>query len=239
MILGHEKKLDPKSHVFTVLFVCTGNICRSPLGEQILLARLRDEPGWVEVRSAGTMARVGEPMTEQARQLSVLYGGDPSSHAASELTESSLRRSGLILTATRLHRAAVVSMDPRSTRVTFTIREFARLIQTLRELEPERWTRLTEDDSKGLEAFVREVSAMRGLSVRFASPEDDDVLDPYRGSQDVYDAAGELIDSAVEIIASALLEVLRPTSNSKRDVPSLSDIISDGPTLFRSAATGE
>ena len=58
---------------FSILTVCSGNICRSPLAEQLLRVGLTDLAG-VTVSSAGTIALVGEGMPAEAQALSVRYG---------------------------------------------------------------------------------------------------------------------------------------------------------------------
>src|SRR3954471_22187480 len=118
---------------FRVLFVCTGNICRSPMGQAMLTSRLRAALGGeadrlVEVSSAGTYGLVGHPIEPDAMGVLESMGVVPDEFAARELAKDILEASDLVLTATREHRAAAVSMLPRGSRRTFTIREFARLV---------------------------------------------------------------------------------------------------------------
>jgi protein-tyrosine phosphatase len=193
---------------FSVLFVCTGNICRSPLAEQIFRHQLADHSGVVVASSAGTAASTGTTMTEQAARLSLRYGGQPSAHRASLVSAEKVRNSNLVLTASREHRAAVVSLVPRASRTTFTIREFARLLQTLRELEPDTLTALETPGAAGLDALVEATSRMRGFSRRLASSEDYDVVDPYRRPQEIYDIAGSLINDSISVITAGLGTIL-------------------------------
>src|SRR4051812_43370999 len=116
---------------FRGLFFCTGNICRSPMGQAMLPPRLRaslgaQADGMVEVTSAGTFGLVGDPIDPDAVTVLDELGVVPDEFAARELAEDLLEASDLVLTATREHRAAAVSMVPRGARRTFTIREFAR-----------------------------------------------------------------------------------------------------------------
>src|SRR3954465_9921582 len=102
---------------FSVLLVCSGNICRSPIAEQALRARA---DGAVLFSSAGTIARDGSPMTEEAALLSRRLGGDPSGHLSRRLTRAMIQEAGLVLTAAREHRARVVEAFPRASGYTFT-----------------------------------------------------------------------------------------------------------------------
>jgi protein-tyrosine phosphatase len=205
---------------FVVLFVCTGNICRSPLAEQLFRAQTESLSELISTSSAGTYARPGQAMTDQAAALSRSYDGDPSQHHASELTAARIKMANLVVTMTREHRAGVVSMLPRASRKTFTLRELDRLISTYEELEPEAWTALREASSAALDAFVSDVAAMRGFSSTATVPADDDIVDPYRRGQDVYDEAGRLISQSIARVAAAFVDVTPSGSSSRRDVAS-------------------
>ncbi|MBG6214631.1 MAG: low molecular weight phosphatase family protein [Cryobacterium sp.] len=111
-----------------ILLVCTGNICRSPLAEQLLRARLEALGLQADVQSAGTRAMVASPMTAEAAALSLTHGAHSTEHAARQLTEHLVGAADLILTATRDHRREVVTLLPKATRYTFTLNQFARLV---------------------------------------------------------------------------------------------------------------
>ena len=91
-----------------VLFVCTGNICRSPLAAA-MLRRALDERDLrdVEVTSAGTGAWDGAPASEGAYLVGLESGLDLSGHRARLLTREVVEASDLILTMARHHRARV------------------------------------------------------------------------------------------------------------------------------------
>ncbi|GAA1962023.1 low molecular weight phosphatase family protein [Agromyces allii] len=207
-----------------VLVVCTGNICRSPVAAQVLAARL-SAAGFDEVRvsSAGTNALAGEPMTREAAELSRSFGADPSGHAARQLTAETVLDADLVLTATRAHRAKVAELVPRAARRAYTLREFARVLDFLAadgaldegaappdsiaaRLDPAASTLdlahpgITSRLQQATDAAARS----RGLAPPPSDPNDDDILDPYRAPDAVYDEAGRLIDEAVDSIMSAL-----------------------------------
>lgn len=88
-----------------VLFVCTGNICRSPLAEAMLRSDLaRRGVEGVEVTSAGTGAWDGAPASEGAYLVALEHGLDLSGHQARQLTRNLVKHSDLILTMSRHHR---------------------------------------------------------------------------------------------------------------------------------------
>ncbi len=116
---------ETHSNRFTILTVCTANICRSPLME--LLFRKELDTSVYEVGSAGVRGFVNSPMDPQAAEQAVRFGTDPTAFKSRPITEDMIKVSGLILTATREHRSSVLTMSPMALRRTFTLLEFAQL----------------------------------------------------------------------------------------------------------------
>jgi protein-tyrosine-phosphatase len=107
-----------------VLFVCTGNICRSPLA-QVLLTRALAERGVseVEVSSAGTGAWDGAPASEGAYLVALECGLDLSEHRARLLTRELVEAADLVFTMARHHRARVQELGGEGR--TFVLGEYA------------------------------------------------------------------------------------------------------------------
>lgn len=168
---------------FSVLFVCTGNICRSPLGERLLRERLHSSD--IEVTSAGVMALVGQGIDpEAAAQLEAL-GGDPSDFRARQLTEEMVGHADLVLAATRMHRERILEERPSALKRTFTILEFADLVGRAKGSTPQE--------------LVSWASRHRSASTLT----DIDIPDPYRRGDAAHAEAAGLIHGAVERIAAA------------------------------------
>ncbi len=111
-----------------ILFICTGNICRSPTAERLVAAHGAEPKGpTFTVSSAGTRAMIGHPMHESAAAVLTELGGDPSGFTARQLTPKVAAHADLVLTMTTEHRDKILELVPRLLRKTFTLPEAALL----------------------------------------------------------------------------------------------------------------
>lgn len=106
----------------TILIVCTGNICRSPVAEYLLRRGLEGSAGWNgRVFSAGTGALVGQAADETVESMMRTRGFDLSPHRARQLTPEHVRQADLILVMEKHQRQAVLDMDPTARGKTFLL----------------------------------------------------------------------------------------------------------------------
>ncbi|MFD5841241.1 arsenate reductase/protein-tyrosine-phosphatase family protein [Streptomyces chartreusis] len=124
---------------FAVLFVCTGNLHRSPVAERLLAAVL-PESGF-RVRSAGTGARPA-PLDHVTSTILTELGGDARDFTARPLEAHHVERADLVLGLERCHREAAVRLHPLALRRCFTLREFVRLSAGTRAATPGEAVRL-------------------------------------------------------------------------------------------------
>jgi protein-tyrosine-phosphatase len=96
-----------------LIFVCTGNTCRSPMAEGLLKALLGPDCDW-EISSAGVCAANGWPASAGAIGAMREKGIDIRSHRSSHLSPDRIESADLLITMTRGHRDAILSIAPQS-----------------------------------------------------------------------------------------------------------------------------
>lgn len=176
------------SEKFRILCVCTANICRSPVAERLLSARLGPD---VTVSSAGTFGLEGSPIAPpMARRLHEI-GIRADDFAARRVTVTTLLAADLILTMTRKQRSEVVGLAPATVRRVFTLPEFARLLSQLRL-----------DDLPSGSLPERLAAAVRAVGARRSPGTTDDIDDPYGRSEADYTRAFAEIESAAAAFAA-------------------------------------
>lgn len=192
----------------TILTVCTGNICRSPLAEILLRARLA--PLGVRVHSAGTHALVGSGMPAEAQHVARARGAhehDIAAHRARSLREPLVLESDLVLTMTQEQRGYTVRLIPSRMHRIFAAREFARAARQLPDAEIRRLaTSGGEDPRARLGAVIMALAARRG-----SVGDDDDVLDPYRQGLQAYETSAEQLDPALAAVERVVRLALETT----------------------------
>jgi protein-tyrosine-phosphatase len=111
--------MTPQESRFRVLFVCTGNTCRSPLAAAALLDELGADAARVDVSSAGTAAWEGQGASGPSVEVAARDGLDLSSHRSRRATPARVREADLILVMEREHQRAVQALgaDPRHVHV--------------------------------------------------------------------------------------------------------------------------
>jgi protein-tyrosine phosphatase len=184
---------------FTILVVCTGNICRSPAAARLLGHALSPGLGF-DIQSAGTRALVGAPVAAPMAELLEEEGVSASDFRAQQLTPELLRTAGLVLTMTRAHRATVAAMYPPAVTRTFTLREFAAILRN-----PGGFTAVPESSLAERAALATSLAATQRSRLDPRRPKEaDDVIDPFGRTRAVYRASFDQLQPAV----TTILEVL-------------------------------
>lgn len=112
--------------LFRVLFVCTGNTCRSPLAQVALVGALGDAAAKVAVGSAGTAAFDGAPASAPSREVARRSGLDLEEHRSRRLTRALLAAADLVLLMDPRDRALVRALDSEAAARTHGLVDFGR-----------------------------------------------------------------------------------------------------------------
>lgn len=164
--------MDPRTLMSSIsrpriLLVCTGNICRSPMGAALLRARLDERGILAKVSSAG-MGPEGRPADPLAQHHVAALGADLTTHRSRLLDADTIASTDLVLGMTRDHVREVVTRDPAVWPRCFTLKEFVRRASGAGPRPPE----------VTVGAWIERLHAGRERSEVLGRSPADDVADP-------------------------------------------------------------
>lgn len=111
---AYEERYIRKRLERNLLFVCTGNTCRSPMAEMIARAELAELKDGIPTRvsSAGIAASSGEPATPEGLEALREMGIDTPAHRSRELTRQLIAEADGVYAMTQSHAQSILSIDP-------------------------------------------------------------------------------------------------------------------------------
>ncbi len=176
-----------------VLFVCTGNICRSPMGELMFPLFFHDDS--IVTDSAGVQGLLNSPIDPASALLLAQDGIDSRAFRSKRLTPQLAMSNDLILCFTERQRRKIVALAPRVRTKTFTLNGFAALCAYC----------ASHGIIQGSTVDERLQSVLRNASmIQPALGNTPDIADPYRKEIDVFQDAHDQIGYAIANIAEAL-----------------------------------
>jgi protein-tyrosine phosphatase len=179
--------------VTSVLFVCSGNICRSPTATALLTARLVGRVDDVKATSVGTLD-LDQPSPDEVVAAAAEIGADVSAHHSRRFVPDDLASADLILGMAREHVREVVLTQPSIFPRTFTLPELVR-----RGHAVGRRGRL-----ESLADWLARAQGGRRHADLLGKSDEDDVPDPMGGSPSEYRASAKQIAGLVdELVALA------------------------------------
>jgi protein-tyrosine phosphatase len=204
---------------FTVLHVCMGNICRSPMAERLLALAIRqaltaavpvgapqaapDADEVIHSHSAGTGGwHAGEEMNPPAARQVRARGGDDRGFAARKLRSDQIDAADLILTATADQQEYVVALRPDAAERTFVLGEFGRL---LRQVDADRLPPAAPTPDAVYARGVALVAAAHAVRGDAPPLESDDLDDPWGRGDQTFGRIADEIEEAVRPFAELLL----------------------------------
>ncbi len=112
--------------MFRIVYVCTGNICRTPMAVALTYKKVQEEhlEDVIEVDSVGVWAAEGTPASENTRKVCKEQGLDCSRHRAKGVDLYTIKTADLVLCMAEKHKRDLLAIFPHFKEKIFTLREF-------------------------------------------------------------------------------------------------------------------
>lgn len=192
-----------------ILFICTGNTCRSPMAEALLKTRLPE----VNVRSAGIYAGENSPANPKAME-SLKQRGISYTHFSQPVTDALLEWADVVLVMTTQHKQALIISFPNFQNKVFTLKEYVSeadkkvwdilkksyaMLEQKRSLFIQKNKELASSElAKAVEEHLEEdMEEIRRLEHELI---DYDISDPFGGDQRVYEETLEELDTYIALL---------------------------------------
>jgi low molecular weight protein-tyrosine phosphatase len=191
---------DPAHWRGQVLFICTGNQCRSPMAEAFLRAKQPPESG-ICVTSAGLLGD-GTPPPKQAVRVMARAGIDIAGRPSRRVDAAALAEADLIIGMTRRHLPEVATMDHVALPRSFTFLDLIKRARLVGSPAP----------TESLSQWAQRLSTGRTQASILSAAESDDVADPAGRGRREYRRTARELDRLTTELATLLFGVGPPAN---------------------------
>ena len=193
-----------------VLFICTGNICRSPMGE--LLFRTYTQGTSLEIGSAGTHSLVGHGIDPSSKALMYAVGIDSSQFRSTQLTQDIADNSDLILCFEPEQRHNIVVIAPTALPYTFTLTDFSNMCAYCAQHNMITGVTIQER----LQSVIDQ-----SMQIRPMLPPSATIPDPYRKNFEAFRSAARATNDAIRNILRSISYNTTPAVQSVKETVQL------------------
>ena len=152
-----------------ILFVCTGNSCRSVMAEGFLRRMAEEAKLELEVSSAGVGAIDGYPATEETVKTMKEYGIEMGVHRSRRLTREMAKEADLIFVMETFHKNAVLKQWPDMASKTFLLAEYAQTPMPWgKEIDIPDPIRMSSSFYQNVSRVIRD--CVRGVAAKLGGP---------------------------------------------------------------------
>lgn len=186
----------------SILVVCTGNICRSPIAEGLLRDALTSRFGEAApaVTSSGTMGLTGSGAMPESIEAAAERGTDIAGHVARRLSVAQIQQADLVVAMAREHREAVARRGAEAEAKAFTLKELTRILEHVPLAGP-------GGAPLSLRARVEAADADRRAGFP-GNPRDEDIADPLGMPLESYRAVAWELDGWTDRLVDGLYGLL-------------------------------
>ncbi len=190
-----------------ILFVCTGNTCRSSMAEAMFKVMLKDTGLDIEVASAGTSVFFQGGASAQAVEVMGERGIDLSGHSSRQIVNEDIKKADLILTMTQVHKQTVQEMAPEFSGKVFTLKEYVAgdseksggILKKALANDCEAPGKALAGDCEVPEKALADDCEVPGKALaNNCETEGIDIVDPFGGTVEDYRACSREIEKALE-----------------------------------------
>jgi protein-tyrosine phosphatase len=171
------------------VFICTGNICRSPMAEALLRARLATVAPDVAIGSAGVLFD-GRPAERNAVRALARHDIDLSGHRSRVVSLDLVEDAAVIIGMERRHVVAVADLDADLFARTFTLPELLRSVDLVGP----------RPEGTDLRSWVERAGSLRTLAQYGLADRSDEIADPMGGSARAFRACADAIDGLLDTL---------------------------------------